>query len=435
MDLGSRLRRAPERLERDLPTQYLAVHPPIAHEAIKRLPEGGRLVLLEGEVPDPGKTIAAQESSQKPPRIAGDDQHHQADERKRGAGKMQAAAYMVGMFAQIERVECGEAVISLRAGFGAVAHLVLRPFLPRILGYRARFEKRRDPVIRRDGPATLRYARRMRRAMLIILLAGLFIGHADAFDLQGHRGARGLAPENTLEAFALALAIGVTTLELDLAMTRDDVLVVSHDRRLNPDHTRGPDGNFLESEGPAIRALTLAEVKRYDVGRLKSGTAYATSLPEQRAADGARIPALAELFDLARRAGADHVRFNIETKLTPTSGAETPDPESFAAAVAKAVLDAGLAARVSLQSFDWRTLVAMRRIAPEIERVCLTAEALNFDTIRRGERGPSPWTAFDIGDFAGSVPRMVAAAGCQTWSPLYRNAKEADITAARALGL
>ena len=79
------------------------------------------------------------------------------------------------------------------------------------------------------------------RRILLALLLGLAAASAQAFDLQGHRGARGLAPENTLEGFALALSLGVTTLELDLAMTRDDVLVVSHDRRLNPDHTRGPD--------------------------------------------------------------------------------------------------------------------------------------------------------------------------------------------------
>jgi len=152
--------------------------------------------------------------------------------------------------------------------------------------------------------------------------------------------------------------------------------------------------------------------------------------------DGARIPVLTELFDLVRGAGADHVRFNIETKVTPTSGAETPDPETFAAALAKAVREAGLTARVSIQSFDWRTLAAMRSIAPEIERVCLTVEALNFDSVRRGEPGPSPWLAgLDIDDFAGSVPRLVAAAGCSTWSPLYRNAKPDDVAAAKALGL
>jgi glycerophosphoryl diester phosphodiesterase len=276
----------------------------------------------------------------------------------------------------------------------------------------------------------------MRRLAIITVVAGLLIGPAQAFDLQGHRGARGLAPENTLDAFALALSIGVTTLELDLAMTKDDVLVISHDRRLNPDHTRGPDGQFLDQQSPAIRSLTLAEVKRYDVGRLKPGSAYAASLPEQRPADGARIPALTELFDLVKRLGADDVRFNIETKITPTSGAETPDPETFAAAVAKAVREAGLAARVSIQSFDWRTLMALKSIAPEIERVCLTAEALNFDTIQRHQVGPSPWTAgLDVDDVEGSVPHIVAAAGCQVWSPLYRNAKPDDIAAAKRLRL
>ena len=276
----------------------------------------------------------------------------------------------------------------------------------------------------------------MRQTVAIVLTLGLLGAPANAFDLQGHRGARGLAPENTLEGFAVALAIGVTTLELDLAMTRDGVLVVSHDRRLNPDHTRGPDGKFLEAQGPPIRSLTLAELQRYDVGRLKPGTDYAKSFPEQRPVDGARIPTLAELFHLVKRAGADHVRFNIETKITPTSAAETPDPETFAAAAAKAVRDAGLVSRVSIQSFDWRTLMAMKTMAPEIARVCLTAEALNFDTIRRGEPGASPWTAgLGIDDFAGSVPRLVAAAGCQVWSPLRRNAKADDVAAAKALGL
>ena len=144
---------------------------------------------------------------------------------------------------------------------------------------------------------------------------------ANAFDLQGHRGARGLAPENTLEGFALALSIGVTTLELDLGMTKDGVVVVSHDSSLNPDHTRGADGEFLKVSGPAIQSLTLAELKRYDVGRLRPGSRYAANFPAQRQIDGARIPTLAEVFDLVHRGGAGHVRFNVETKLTPASRA------------------------------------------------------------------------------------------------------------------
>ena len=272
------------------------------------------------------------------------------------------------------------------------------------------------------------------RLLSLAVMAGL-TAQAHAFDLQGHRGARGLAPENTLAGFETALRIGVTTLELDLAMTKDNVLVVSHDRRLNPEHTRGPDGQFLAREGPPIRSLTFAEVQQYDVGRLKPGTGYAKSFPEQQPVDGARIPTLTEVFDLARRTGAAHVRFNIETKLAPASGREVPDPETFAAAVVDAVRASGLATRVSVQSFDWRTLLIIRRIAPEIERVCLT---INHDDSaqRPGEPGASAWTAgLDVRDFGGSTPRLVGAAGCATWSPQFRDLTPAAIAAAKALGL
>jgi glycerophosphoryl diester phosphodiesterase len=269
-----------------------------------------------------------------------------------------------------------------------------------------------------------------------VVAASLAMTSGYALDLQGHRGARGLAPENTLVGFTTALGVGVTTLELDLAMTKDGVVVVSHDSILNPDHTRGPDGQFLATPGPAIRALTLAELKRYDVGRLKPDTAYAKSFPEQQPVDGATIPTLAEVFDLVQRAGAGHVRFNIETKLTPTSGNDTPDPETFAAAVAKEIHTAALTRRVTVQSFDWRTLMVLQRIAPEIERVCLSIEGGSGDTIGRGQPGASPWTAgLDIDAYGGSVPRLVAAAGCTVWSPYFRNITPTTLEESKTLGL
>jgi glycerophosphoryl diester phosphodiesterase len=260
------------------------------------------------------------------------------------------------------------------------------------------------------------------RHLALILIILMRLTPADAFDLQGHRGTRGLAPENTLPAFATALQIGVTTLELDVGVTKDGVVVVSHDRALNPDHTRGPDGEFLNRPGPQIHDLTLAELKQYDVGRLKPGTAYAAAFPQQRPVDGARIPALSEVFALAQQAGATAVRFNIETKLTPTSAAETPDPDAFAQALVAVVREAGMAERVIIQSFDWRTLVAVRRIAPELDRACLTTETPEEDTVGRSRPGPSPWAAgLDIHAFNRSPARLVAAAVCQIWSPYYRN--------------
>jgi glycerophosphoryl diester phosphodiesterase len=180
----------------------------------------------------------------------------------------------------------------------------------------------------------------------------------------------------------------------------------------------------------------LAQVQRYDVGRLKPGTALAAIFPEPRGMDGVRIPTLMELFDLVRRANAGHIRFNIETKLTPTSGADTPDPETFATGVVQAVREAELTARVSIQSFDWRTLAIVRRIAPQIERVCLSIDGGDGDTLQRGQPGPSPWTAgLDIDDFAGSTPRLVVAAGCSVWSPNYRNLTAPSLAEAKGLGL
>src|SRR5438876_7545934 len=203
------------------------------------------------------------------------------------------------------------------------------------------------------------------------IFTALLAGPCLAFDLEGHRGARGLAPENTLAAFRRAIEIGVTTIETDMAVTRDDVIVISHDPFLNPDVVRGPDGHWLASKGPPIRTLALAELKRYELGRINPVSPYARQFPEQQAVDAERFPRLSELFDLGKARGKP-VRFNIETKITPESGADTPDPATFAKLVVAAVKAANMTDRVTVQSFDWRTLVEVKGIAPEIETSCIT---------------------------------------------------------------
>jgi glycerophosphoryl diester phosphodiesterase len=242
-----------------------------------------------------------------------------------------------------------------------------------------------------------------------------------------------LAPENTVAAFSKALSVGVTTLELDVGMTKDGILVVAHDTKLNPDIARSK-GAHLKAAGPALRELTLTEVKSYDVGRLKSGSAYAKGFPDQVAADGAQIPTLEEVLELGKRAEA--VRFNIETKITPTSGKETPDPETFARAVIETAKKAGVSNRISIQSFDWRTLQAAAKLAPDIPRVCLSAQLKNFDTIGKGKPGASEWTAgLDVDQVGGSTPRLVKEAGCSTWSPQFSDLTQANLAEAKGLGL
>ena len=267
-----------------------------------------------------------------------------------------------------------------------------------------------------------------------LLVAAALATPALAFDLQGHRGARGLAPENTLAAFATALAIGVTTLETDLAVTRDGIVVISHDPDLNPALAR-VDGAWLTERGPPIRSLSLAELARYDVGRTDPASPYGRQWPEQVARDGERIPTLAALFELAGTA-ARPVRFNLETKITPTSGATTLGAEAFAEVVVEAVRKAGMSSRTTLQSFDWRTLVAAKRLEPSIATACLTAEGGSFDTVKPDASGRSPWHAgIAPAGHDGSLPRMARAAGCAIWSPNVGSVTRERVAEAHALGL
>src|SRR5260370_15003049 len=154
-------------------------------------------------------------------------------------------------------------------------------------------------------------------------------GATTMFDLQGHRGARGLWPENTLAGFARAIELGVSAVELDCGVTRDGVVVVSHDAELNPDCTRDARGHFLATAGPPIFALTYAQLQSYDVGRLRPGSAYAAQFPQQQPGDGERIPRRADVLTLVRTRGGGRGRGAGEVKEAPGPPELTRAPHRF----------------------------------------------------------------------------------------------------------
>jgi glycerophosphoryl diester phosphodiesterase len=253
------------------------------------------------------------------------------------------------------------------------------------------------------------------------------------FDIEAHRGGRALRPENTLPAFANALSMGVDTLELDMAITRDGVVVVSHDRALNPDLTRGPDGRYIAASIPFID-LTLSQLEAYDVGQIRPGSAYAAQFPGQRAEPGTRIPTLSEVFALVRHSGDTHVRLNIETKIDPNHPHETLDPEHFVAVVLALLRREDFMSRVMIESFDWRTLLLVQKLAPQIPTVYLTTRTGREPTVYSDRA--SAWTAgFDPADYGGSVVRTVRAAGGSLWSPYYRDVDARSIAEAHRLGV
>ena len=255
-------------------------------------------------------------------------------------------------------------------------------------------------------------------------------------EIHGHRGARGLLPENTLPGFERAIALGVDALELDICMTRDGVPVVHHDTALNPDHTRDASGVRLEPPGPLLKDLDLAELPALDVGRARPGSRTSLRFPHQKPRDGARIPTLADVLALGRRPAAGTVRFNIEIKSSPLEAHESAGPEALALAVVAVLRAEEMIDRATVQSFDWRVLRELRAIAPEIAIACLTSERGWRDTVLRGRAEPSPWTAgLGVDADGGSVPRLVHRFGGPVWMPFHADLRAESLAEARTLGL
>jgi len=234
------------------------------------------------------------------------------------------------------------------------------------------------------------------------------------FDVEAHRGGLGLVTESTLEAFANALELGVTTLELDVRLTEDGEPVVTHDRRVAPVKCRDTAAAFAGDPefpyaGDLIRRLSLAQVEMLDCGwqRLPGYT-------RQRVVPGARMPLLAEVFSLAACYGADAVRFSIDPKFSADAPGETASRGELARVVAREVRAAGVSDRVTIASVDWGVLMRVRELDPRLP----IAAATSLRFLEAGEPGASPWLGgIDIDDFGGSLVKAVASFGADGISP------------------
>lgn len=206
-------------------------------------------------------------------------------------------------------------------------------------------------------PTVSSMSRRTFSTAALLSLAGVMRSETRRILVHGHRGARARRPENTIPAFRYAIEQGVDFLELDVAVTKDNVPVVSHDPHLNPMICTGP------KPGTAIHDLTLKELGQYDCGAKKNPL-----FPDQVPVPGTHVPTLDEVFGLAR---GNSVKFNVETKIFADHPELTPGPEEFTKMILDLIRKHGIESRVILQSFDPRTLIAMKRLDPAIPRVAL----------------------------------------------------------------
>jgi len=250
-----------------------------------------------------------------------------------------------------------------------------------------------------------------------------------------HRGASGLAPENTLPAFEAAIAARADGVEFDVQLTRDGVAVVHHDYRLSSAIAR-KDGQWIRGPGPAIKSLTFDELQTYDVGRMRPDSKYAKRYPDYAPADGARVPTLAALLDLVRRAAPPQFELWAELKVDPTQPAISPETETLADAALTAIRAAGMLDRTTFISFHWPALYRIRAEAPDARLGFLSAERSWMDNVRLGQPGFSPWVeALDIDALDRSIPAAIERLGGAAWSVYYRDLTPERLADARARGL
>jgi glycerophosphoryl diester phosphodiesterase len=217
----------------------------------------------------------------------------------------------------------------------------------------------------------------------------------------------GLRPESSAAAFAHALELGVTTLELDVQISEDGQAVVTPDRRTDPVVCRDtspaqpgdPEFPYL---GKLVKDLTVAQLKTLDCGtRRPADPATDPIVDSQVPVPGSRMMTLREVFDLVTRVGAggpSGVRLNIETKVEAVAPDETAPRERFVQVTVGEVRRSGLIDNVSVQSFDWAALRRVREVEPRLPIVALVEQ----DMLQVGRPGASPWLGgIDIDDFGG----------------------------------
>lgn len=237
--------------------------------------------------------------------------------------------------------------------------------------------------------------------------------------IHGHRGARGLCPENTLPAFATALSIGVDALELDIAITADQKVVIAHDRLLNPVLVRDVSGQRYPNVTTRIADLPLATLQTLDCGRLDPNSNYARDWPQQQAVDGACIPELRQLTELVCLAENSTVLFNIEIKTTPLAPWETWPMPAYVDRLLEEIYSLGIDQRCMLQSFDWRALQRVQHLAPGIPTGYLSVQQPWFNSVKIAHGYGSPWLGGLEKSRSIDLPEWVLQAGGSYWAPYF----------------
>lgn len=266
------------------------------------------------------------------------------------------------------------------------------------------------------------------------------------YDIEFHRGGRDARPENTLYSFQYALENGASTIECDMQLTADGIIVLSHNSVLNPDITVDSKGQRIEANTHYIHDMTLEEIQSFNVGSIDESSEYFDMHGRTQVQHQASIPTLRQLFELVRDSGNKDVRLSIEAKYwaDPAGGIlyeKNYDKDLLLAEFKLLVDEFGFKDRVQLQSFDWDILTRMKSLDPNMKTVVLYSEQESWDgsdstTLWLYKDEPSPWLGgLDIKDFDGNPVRAAASNGFDVVSPYFTELTKEKVEEAHRYGM
>ena len=247
--------------------------------------------------------------------------------------------------------------------------------------------------------------------------------------IYGHRGARGVLPENTLESFKYLFENNIRAYETDILISKDNIPVITHDFKLDPSYTKDVNGNWIEDENIKIIDLTYEEILKYDVGTLNKLSRYGRKFINQKSLDNQKIPKLSDLLKLSSDNDFDDLLINLEIKSTPIEEGLTPSPEEMVKIVIDEVGLSNLSDKIIYSSFDWRVLREIKERDPKIPRAHLTSGAKGkiYDK--------SPWLDFTPLHSEVELPKLIKALGGSAWQPNYKDVNKEIIEISRNEGL
>ena len=252
--------------------------------------------------------------------------------------------------------------------------------------------------------------------------------------IYGHRGARGEMPENSMAGLKHLMRIGVSAVEIDVQNSADGVTVVWHDHNLDPNMVRDPAGAWLKSDATLIVDTNYSDLRAFDFGALREGSAKAKAFPQQIFIEDTRIASLEDVCAWVKP--LDDFTLNIEIK----SYADRPDwgdsPAVLARSVVSLIKKFDLADSVIVSSFDWRVLKETRKLAPDITRGYLSYLDRPNPPMEPNIIDGSAWMdGLERRNHDGSLPQAIADIGGSVWAPYFEDLTIKDLARAHDLGL